>query len=56
MTDTAFKPGDAVFTPRDPGTIIDVRATPSGKWVYGVEHDSGEVGYFTPRALQLAQG
>ncbi|MBD8023316.1 hypothetical protein [Microbacterium gallinarum] len=55
MTETAFKPGETVVTPREPGTIIDVRATPSGRWVYGVEHDSGEVGYFTGRALQRVQ-
>lgn len=55
MTDTAFKLGDEVFTPRARGTIIDVRATPSGKWVFGVEDGDGEVGYFTGRALRLAQ-
>jgi len=55
MTDTAFKPGDDVFTPRARGTIIDVRATPSGKWVFGVEDVNGEVGYFTNKALRLAQ-
>jgi hypothetical protein len=55
MTDTAFKPGDDVFTTHVRGTIIDVRATPSGKWVFGVEDVNGEVSYFTNRALRLAQ-
>ena len=55
MTDSSFKPGDVVLTPRAQGTIIDVRATPSGKWVFGVEGDEGEVGYFTANALRLAQ-
>lgn len=55
MTETAFKPGDDVVTPRARGTIIDVRATPSGKWVFGVEDADGEVGYYTGRALRLAQ-
>jgi len=56
MTDTAFKPGDVVSTPRARGTIVDVRPTPSGKWVFGVEDADGEVGYFTDRALRLEQG
>lgn len=55
MTDTAFKPGDDVFTTQARGTVIDVRATPSGKWVFGVEDVNGEVSYFTNRALRLAQ-
>lgn len=55
MTDTAFKPGDDVFTPHTPGTVIDLRPTPSGKWIFGVEDDNGEVSYFTSRALRLAQ-
>jgi hypothetical protein len=52
MTDTVFKPGDDVLTPGTRGTVIDVRATPSGKWVFGVEDDDGVVGYFTSRALR----
>lgn len=55
MTDSAFKPGDDVFTPRARGTVIDVRPTPSGKWVFGVEDATGEVGYFTTAALRPAQ-
>ena len=55
MTDTSFQPGDVVLTPRAQGTVIDVRATPSGKWVFGVEGDDGEVGYFTGKALRLAE-
>lgn len=54
MAETAFKPGDDVLTPHSRGTIIDVGATPSGKWVYGVEGDDGAVTYFTSRALRLA--
>lgn len=54
MSETSFKPGDDVFTPRGRGTVIDVRATPSGKWIYGIEDANGEVGYFTGRALRLA--
>lgn len=56
MTGTAFKPGDDVFTTHARGTVIDVRATPSGKFVFGVEDDNGEVSYFTERALRPAQG
>ena len=55
MTNTAFKPGDDVFTPHTRGTVIDVRPTLSGKWVFGVEDDNGAVSYFTNRALRLAQ-
>jgi hypothetical protein len=33
VTDTVFKPGDDVFTTGGGGTVIDVRATPVGKWV-----------------------
>lgn len=54
MSDMAFKPGDVVVTPRARGTVIDVRATPSGKWVFGVEDADGEVGYFTTTALRHA--
>jgi len=55
MTDTFFKPGDVVSTPHAHGTVIDVQATPSGKWVFGVEDDEGAVGYFTSKALRHAQ-
>jgi hypothetical protein len=55
MTQTAFKPGDDVFTTNARGIIIDMRATPSGKWVFGVEDANGEVRYFTTAALRLAQ-
>jgi hypothetical protein len=54
MADSEFKPRDEVITPRSRGTVIDVRATPSGQWIYGVEDADGEVAYFTPRALQHA--
>ena len=56
MTDTRFKTGDDVLTIRGRGTIIDVRPTPSGKWVFGVEDTDGVVTYFTPRALRHAEG
>ncbi|HEX5728210.1 hypothetical protein [Microbacterium sp.] len=55
MTDTAFEPGDDVLTPHARGTVIDVRATPSGRWVFGVEDVDGVVGYFTSRALRPAK-
>lgn len=55
MSDTFFKPGVDVFTTRGRGTVVDVRATPSGKFVFGVEDANGEVGYFTDKALRLAQ-
>ena len=54
MTETFFKPGDVVVTPRTRGTVIDVTATPSGKSVFGVEDETGEVSYFTSAALSLA--
>ncbi|MGH3704458.1 MAG: hypothetical protein ACRDT9_07505 [Agromyces sp.] len=34
--------------------IVDVRATPSGKFVFGVENVDGEVHYFTEKAIRLA--
>ncbi|WP_374975570.1 hypothetical protein ACEYYH_17440 [Microbacterium trichothecenolyticum] len=55
MTQAAFKPGDDVFTTNARGIIIDMRATPSGKWVFGVEDATGEVTYFTSAGLHLAQ-
>lgn len=54
MTDSSFKAGDDVFTPRARGIVVDVRATPSGKWIFGVEDTNGTVEYYTARALQLA--
>jgi hypothetical protein len=55
MSETIFTPGADVFTTRGRGAVIDVRATPSGKFVFGVEDASGEVSYFTEKALRLAQ-
>ncbi|NUT58322.1 MAG: hypothetical protein HOQ00_05685 [Agromyces sp.] len=55
MSETIFTPGADVSTPRGRGAIVDVRATPSGKFVFGVEDDNGEVRYFTEKALRLAQ-
>ncbi|MFF2389539.1 hypothetical protein [Agromyces sp. NPDC058104] len=56
MSSTIFTPGAEVVTARGRGTIIDVRATPSGKFVFGVEDAEGEVNYFTEQALRLVQG
>ena len=55
MSETIFKPGAEVVTPRGQGHIVDVRATPSGKFVFGVEDADGQVGYFTEKAVRLAQ-
>ena len=55
MGDTIFTPGVDVLTTRGRGAVVDVRATPSGKLIIGVEDADGEVGYFTERALRLAQ-
>lgn len=54
MADASFKLGDDVFTSGVRGIIIDVRATPSGKWVYGVEDTNGSVDYYTDKALKRA--
>ncbi|HET6301802.1 hypothetical protein [Microbacterium sp.] len=56
MSDTVYKPGDHVLTTTGRGTVIDVRATPSGKWVFGVEDADGVVGYFTSQGLRAAEG
>jgi hypothetical protein len=40
-----------VYTPQSRGTAIDVRATASGKLLFGIEDVSGTVGYFTENAL-----
>ncbi|WP_164545300.1 hypothetical protein [Antribacter gilvus] len=55
MSNTIFTPGADVFTTRGRGEVVDVRATPSGTFVIGVEDDNGEVNYFTEKALRLAQ-
>lgn len=52
MTRTTFKPGDEVFTTRSRGIIIDICATPSGQFIFGVEDADGEVIYYTPKALR----
>lgn len=54
MSDSIFTPGAEVITPRGRGVVVDVRATPSGRFVIGVEDGTGEVGYFTEKALRLA--
>lgn len=56
MSETIFTPGADVFTPRGRGAVIDVRPTPAGKFVFGVEDATGEVTYFTEAALRLARG
>ncbi len=55
MSSAGFKPGDDVFTPHARGTVIDVRATAAGKWVFGIEDTNGAVSYFTERALEHVQ-
>lgn len=55
MSETIFTPGADVLTPGGRGAVVDVRATPSGKFVIGVEDADGEVTYFTEKALRLAQ-
>jgi hypothetical protein len=55
MSETVFTPGAEVVTTRGRGAIVDVRATPSGKFVFGVEDVDGEVTYFTEKALRLAR-
>jgi DNA polymerase II small subunit/DNA polymerase delta subunit B len=56
MSESVRTPGAEVTTPRGRGVVVDVRATPSGQFVIGVEDDTGEVGYFTERVLRLASG
>lgn len=55
MSESVYSPGTDVVVGRERGTVIDVRATPSGKWVFGVENAAGEVRYFTDKALRLAE-
>ncbi|MCP2267100.1 hypothetical protein ACFQHV_11380 [Promicromonospora thailandica] len=54
MSESIFTPGAAVLTTRGRGSVVDVRSTASGKFVFGVEDAAGEVGYFTEKALRLA--
>lgn len=54
MSNAIFSPGTHVVTTRGQGIVIDVRATPSGTFVIGVEDDAGEVRYFTEKALRPA--
>ena len=54
MSETIFTPGADVTTTRGRGVVVDVRATPSGRFVIGVEDVTDEVGYFTEKALRLA--
>ena len=54
ISETIFTPGADVFTTRGRGAVVDVRATPSGKFVFGVEDVNGEMSYFTEKALRLA--
>lgn len=56
MSESIFTPGADVVMSRGSGTVLDVRATPAGKFVIGVEDADGEVTYFTEKALRLAEG
>ncbi|MFD5865674.1 hypothetical protein ACFWGP_12010 [Agromyces sp. NPDC127015] len=55
MSETIFTPGAEVVTPRGRGQVVDVRATASGKFVFGIEDADGEVSYFTEKGLRLAR-
>jgi len=52
MTRSSLTPGTVVATPRGEGAVIDVRATTSGKFVVGVELETGEVAYLTEVAAR----
>lgn len=52
MTKEKFRVGEEVFTTRSRGVIIDVCATPSGQFIFGVEDADGEVTYFTPKGIR----
>lgn len=52
MTKEKFKVGDEVFTTKFRGLIIDICATPSGQFIFGVEDANGEVAYFTPKGIR----
>jgi hypothetical protein len=56
MSESIFRPGTDVSTPRGRGTVIDVRATPSGQFVFGIEDAEGAVDYFTEKGLRLTDG
>jgi hypothetical protein len=56
MSKSIFTPGADVLTATGTrGTVVDIRATPSGKFVIGVEDAIGEVTYIAERAIQLAE-
>jgi DNA polymerase II small subunit/DNA polymerase delta subunit B len=55
MSKSILTPGSSVVTPHGSGVVIDIRPTPSGKFVIGVEDATGEVTYFTEKALRLAE-
>lgn len=54
MAQEKYKIGDRVETHRTAGVVIDIAATPSGQFIFGVEDADGEVSYFTPKALRHA--
>jgi DNA polymerase II small subunit/DNA polymerase delta subunit B len=56
MSETILTPGADVITPRGRGVVVDVRATPSGRLLIGVEDVTGEVGYFTQKVVRLPPG
>ena len=55
MSDSIFTPGAEVATANGLGAVVDVRATPAGKLVIGVEDVDGAVNYFTEKAVRLTQ-
>lgn len=55
MSESIFTPGVEVVTARGRGNVVDVRATPTGEFVFGVEDAEGEVTYFTEKGVRLAQ-
>lgn len=54
MAKETYRIGDRVQTLHASGVVIDIAATPSGQFIFGVEDADGEVRYFTPKALRLA--
>ena len=53
MSERIFTPGADVVTADGPGVVVDVRATPSGKFVFGVEDADGRVRYVTEKGVRL---
>ncbi|WP_377644666.1 hypothetical protein [Oryzobacter terrae] len=53
MSQTVLTPGADVTTPHGRGLVVDVRATPAGTFLVGVEDADGEVRYFTEKVVRL---